>query len=122
MRAIGASQSVMDFEMTRIDRSMANTVNRWNNCDIANEMKAMSASTSQIEDIAYVIDKSGIEILDDKTRTVALLRLENPELTLNELASVYLEKTGKSISKSGLHHRFAKIKEEAAKLRQMEND
>ena len=36
LRAIGASQSVMDFEMTRIDRSMANTVNRWNNCDIAN--------------------------------------------------------------------------------------
>ena len=79
LRAIGASQSVMDFEMTRIDRSMANTVNRWNNCDIANEVKAMSASTAQIEDIAYVIDKAGIEILDDKTRIVALLRLENPE-------------------------------------------
>ena len=121
LRSIGASQSVMEFEMTRIDRSMANTVNRWNNCDIANEMKAMSASTSQIEDIAYVIDKAGIEILDDKTRVVALLRLENPELTLNELANVYLEKTGKSISKSGLHHRFAKIKEEASKLRQLEN-
>lgn len=122
LRAIGASQSVMDFEMTRIDRSMANTVNRWNNCDIANEMKAMSASSAQITDIAYVIDKAGIEILDDKTRVVALLRLENPELTLNELAVVYEEKTGKTISKSGLHHRFAKIKEEAAKLRQMEND
>lgn len=122
LRAIGASQSVMDFEMTRIDRSMANTVNRWNNCDIANEMKAMSASTAQIEDIAYVIDKAGIEILDDKTRIVALLRLENPELTLNELADAYLEQTGQTISKSGLHHRFKKIKEEAQKLRQMEND
>lgn len=122
LRAIGASQSVMDFEMTRIDRSMANTVNRWNNCDIANEMKAMSASSAQITDIAYVIDKAGIEILDDKTRVVALLRLENPELTLNELAVVYEEKTGKTISKSGLHHRFAKIKEEAVKLKQMEND
>lgn len=122
LRAIGASQSVMEFEMTRIDRSMANTVNRWNNCDIANEVKAMSASTAQIEDIAYVIDKAGIEILDDKTRQVALLRLENPELTLNELAEVYLETTGKTISKSGLHHRFQKIKEEAQKLRQMENE
>lgn len=122
LRAIGASQSVMDFEMTRIDRSMANTVNRWNNCDIANEVKAMSASTAQIEDIAYVIDKAGLEVLDDKTQQVALLRLENPELTLNELANVYLETTGKSISKSGLHHRFQKIKEEAQKLRQMEKE
>ena len=121
LRAIGASQSVMNFEMTRIDRSMANTVNRWNNCDIANEVKAMSASTSQIEDIAYIIDKVGIEILDDKTRTVALLRLDNPELTLNELADAYVQKTGQTISKSGLHHRFKKIKEEAQKIRQMEN-
>ena len=108
--------------MTRIDRSMANTVTRWNNCDIANEVKAMSASTAQIEDIAYVIDKAGIEILDDKTRIVALLRLENPELTLNELADAYYEQTGQTISKSGLHHRFKKIKEEAQKLKQMEND
>lgn len=122
LRAIGASQSVMDFEMTRIDRSMANTVNRWNNCDIANEVKAMSASSAQIADIAYVIDKAGIDILDNKTKQVALLRLENPELTLNELAAVFLDKTGKPISKSGLHHRFAKIKEEAYKLKQMEND
>lgn len=122
LRAIGASQSVMEFEMTRIDRSMANTVNRWNNCDIANEVKAMSASSAQIEDIAYVIDKVGIEILDDKTQKVALLRLENPELTLNELAGVYFEATGQTISKSGLHHRFQKIKAEAQKLRQMENE
>jgi hypothetical protein len=120
LRAIGAYQSVMSFEMTRIDRSMANTVNRWNNCDIANEMKALSASKSQIEDIAYVMDKAGLEILDTKTREIAYLRLENPDLTLNELAEVYLMKTGQTISKSGLHHRFAKIKNEAQKLKSME--
>jgi len=121
LRAIGASQSVMNFEMTRIDRSMANTVNRWNNCDIANEMKAMSASKQQIEDIAYVMDKAGLEVLDDKTRDVAYIRLENPELTLNELAEVYFMKTGQTISKSGLHHRFKKIKDEALKLKSMED-
>ena len=69
-----------------------------------------------------MIDKAGIEILDAKTRQVALLRLDNPELTLNELADVYLQTTGQTISKSGLHHRFQKIKEEAQKLRQMENE
>ncbi|MDE6952196.1 MAG: DNA-binding protein WhiA [Erysipelotrichales bacterium] len=122
LRAIGASQSVMDFEMTRIDRSMANTVNRWNNCDIANEVKAMSASSAQIEDIAYVMDKIGLEMLDDKTRQIAILRLEHPELTLNELADEYFEVTGQTISKSGLHRRFKKIEEEALKLKQMEND
>ncbi|HBG85160.1 MAG TPA: DNA-binding protein WhiA, partial [Erysipelotrichaceae bacterium] len=121
LRAIGASNSVMEFETTRIDRSMANTVNRWNNCDIANEMKAMSASQKQINDIAYVIDKAGIEILDSKTQIVAKIRLANPELTLSELTDVYFDETGQTISKSGLHHRFKKISDEAERLRQLES-
>ncbi|MCB5673875.1 DNA-binding protein WhiA, partial [Fusicatenibacter saccharivorans] len=54
LRAIGASQSVMNFESTRIDRSMSNTVNRWNNCDIANEMKSMATANKQLEDIETV--------------------------------------------------------------------
>ena len=121
LRAIGASNYVMEFETTRIDRSMANTVNRWNNCDIANEMKAMSASQKQINDIAYVIDKAGIEILDSKTQIVAKIRLANPELTLSELTDVYFDETGQTISKSGLHHRFKKISDEAERLRQLES-
>lgn len=120
LRAIGAAQSVLDFEMTRIDRSMANTVNRWNNCDIANEMKAMSTAEKQIEDIAYVVEKAGLEILDSKTQEAAKIRLENPELSLNELTEIYMLKTGQSISKSGLHHRFKKIKEEVDRLKKME--
>ncbi len=122
LRAIGASTSVMEYEMERINRNMNSAINRVNNCDLANETKAMSACMSQMDDIAYIMDKAGLEILDDKTRSVALIRLENPELRLNELAEVYYEKTGKTISKSGLHHRFKKIKEEAIKLKQMEND
>ncbi len=122
LRAIGASSSVMNYEMERISRNMNSEINRINNCDVANETKSMSACISQMEDIAYIMDKAGLEILDDKTRSVALIRLENPELRLNELAEVYYEKTGKTISKSGLHHRFKKIKEEASKLKQMEND
>lgn len=117
LRLIGASKSVMNFEMIRIDRSMSNTVNRWNNCDIANEMKAMSAAEKQVEDIAFVIDKVGLEILDQKTQDVAKIRLENPELSLKELAEIYLLKTGQTISKSGLHHRFKKIHDEAVKLK-----
>jgi len=122
MRAIGASRSVTQFEITRIDRDMANTVNRLNNCDIANEIKAMSASRKQIEDIAYIIDKRGLEMLDRKTAMAAIVRLENPESTLNELTAAYQEKTGTTISKSGLYHRFKKIGDEADRLRKLEQD
>lgn len=122
LRAIGASQSVMNFESTRIDRNMSNTVNRWNNCDIANEIKSMSTANKQIEDINIIEMFMGLEMLDEKTRTVALIRRKYPEMTLKELTEVYYEETGQTISKSGLHHRFKKISEEAKRLIQMEND
>ena len=122
LRAIGASQSVMNFESTRIDRNMSNTVNRWNNCDIANEIKSMATANKQINDINTIDMFMGLDMLDEKTRTVALIRKKYPELTLNELTEVYYEETGQTISKSGLHHRFKKISEEAKRLIQMEND
>lgn len=43
-------------------------------------------------------------------------------MSLNELAQVYYEETGQTISKSGLHHRFKKISDEAKRLIQMENE
>lgn len=122
LRAIGASQSVMNFESTRIDRNMSNTVNRWNNCDIANEIKSMSTANKQIDDINTIEMFMGLDMLDEKTRTVALIRRKYPEMTLKELTEVYFEETGQTISKSGLHHRFKKISEEAKRLIQMENE
>lgn len=122
LRAIGASQSVMHFESTRIDRNMSNTVNRWNNCDIANEMKTMASANKQIEDIQVVQMFLGLEMLDEKTQHVATIRLQYPELSLVELAKVYFEETGQTISKSGLHHRLKKISEEAKRLRIVERE
>ncbi|WP_249029433.1 DNA-binding protein WhiA [Tannockella kyphosi] len=122
MRAIGASQSVMHFETTRIDRNMSNTVNRWNNCDIANEMKSITTANKHIEDIHVIEMFLGIDMLDDKTKKVAKVRLKYPEVSLKELANYYLEETGETISKSGLHHRLKKIHDEAERLRVMETN
>lgn len=122
LRAVGASRSLMNFESTRIDRNMSNTVNRWNNCDIANEIKSLASANKQIDDINTIEMFMGLEMLDEKTRRVALIRRKYPEMSLNELTEVYYEETGETISKSGLHHRFKKISEEAKRLIQMEND
>lgn len=122
LRAIGASQSVMNFESTRIDRNMSNTVNRWNNCDIANEIKSLSTANKQIDDINIIEMFMGLDMLDEKTRTVALIRKKYPDYTLNELCNAYQDETGLTISKSGLHHRFKKLSEQAAQLMQMQNE
>lgn len=117
----GASTSYLSYESIRIDRDFINNINRLENCEIANEMKTMNAANQQLSDIQVIQDTIGLALLDEKTKDIATLRLENPEVSLNELAVLYEEKTGSSISKSGLHHRFKKIKEEAARLKSMQS-
>ena len=82
----------------------------------------MATANKQINDINTIDMFMGLNMLDEKTRMVALIRRKYPEMTLNELTEVYYEETGQTISKSGLHHRFKKISEEAKRLIQMEND
>lgn len=116
---VGASSSYMSFESIRIDRDFINNINRLENCEIANEVKSMNAANQQIQDIKYIQEKVGLELLDEKTRDIAYTRLENPDLSLNELAIAYENKFGSKISKSGLHHRFKKISEEVLRLKSM---
>jgi DNA-binding transcriptional regulator WhiA len=44
--------------------------------------------------------------------------MENPDGSINELLDVAEEITGKEMSKSGLNHRFRKIREIANELRE----
>ncbi len=119
LRAIGTDQSVLYFEGTRIDRDFSNNLNRLGNCDIANEMKVLSTSKKQIEDIQFLIEHDHLMQLDEKTQHVALLRLAHPETNLLELSVEYEKVYGQSISKSGLHRRFKKLNDEASLLRSL---
>ena len=120
LRIIGAFQALMFFESTRIDRDFTNNINRLENCLVANEMKTMQASNAQIEDINTIIIFGDLDLLDEKTRDIAYLRLENPEVSLKELVHLYEEKNHKTISKSGVNHQLKKIKEHANHLRNMQ--
>jgi DNA-binding protein WhiA len=117
LRAAGAYQCLLEFENERISRDFLNSMQRLNNVDVANEVKSMKASREQLSDIELLEEWDQLRYLDEKVIDVALLRKENPEATLNELAKIYEEKTGISVSKSGLKHRFVKIRERAEKVR-----
>lgn len=111
---VGAPQALFQFEDERIVRDINNSVNRMQNCDMANMNKTVNASAKQVEDINIIEEKLGIENLDDKLRTAAELRLQNPELALKEIA----EMIEGGISKSGLNHRFRKIAKIAQALKE----
>lgn len=109
LRMIQANNAVLDFEEIRIQRDFHNSLTRLDNCEVANEMKTLVAAKEQVEVIEALIEDGRFEELDEKTREMAQLRLDNPEASLNELCEAYAEKTGIVISKSGMKHRLAKL-------------
>lgn len=112
---VGAYQSLFQFEDERIVRDINNSVNRMQNCDLANMNKTVNASAKQLEDINVIEERLGLENLDDKLRVVAEVRLKYPEYPLKEIAT--LVEDG-NLSKSGLNHRFRKIAKIAQQLRE----
>lgn len=122
LRIVCAQKALMDFENQRIDRDFSNNINRWDNCVIANEMKTMQAGASQIADIEVIDAYNAWGDFDEKTWIIAKLRKENPDVSLAELANIYVDQTGKSISKSGINHQLKKIKEKANQYRLINKD
>ena len=68
-------------------------------------------SNEQIKEINYILSKLDMDLLDDKIQEIINYRLEYPESSLSELSEIISMETNKKITKSGLNHRFRKIKE-----------
>lgn len=118
LRVISANKAVMYYEDIRIYRDHKNMTNRLNNCEQANVDKIIDASSKQIEDINIIVNKLGLDLVDSKVKDVIVYRLKYPEVSLGELSDIMSYETGKSITKSGLNHRFRKIHEIANRLRE----
>ena len=122
LKLIKATQSVLYFENQRIYRNKKNQANRLNNCEQANMDKVVATATSQLDDIAIIEDNLGKSLLDDKTQEALEYRKKYPEASLKELSEIISLETGNPISKSGLNHRFRKIKDLANRFKKMEED
>ena len=116
LKLLGASNAVMYFENIRIYRDKKNQANRLNNCEQANIDKVIQTATTQIEYINIIEENLGVSLLDDKTKEALEYRKKYPEASLKELSEIISLETGNKITKSGLNHRFRKIKELAIKL------
>lgn len=121
LKIIKANNAVLYFENQRIYRNQKNQANRLNNCEQANMDKVVATATAQLDDIAIIEDNLGISLLDDKTQQALEYRKKYPEASLKELSEIISLETGTSITKSGLNHRFRKIKELATRFKKLEN-
>ena len=111
LRIIKAYTGVMYFEDIRIYRDHKNMTNRLNNCEQANMDKIFLTASSQIRDINKLKEYDIEDLLDEKIKVVMDYRLKYPEASLGELSEIISKETGNKITKSGLNHRFRKIRE-----------
>lgn len=116
LRIIKAFSAVMYFEDIRIYRDHKNMTNRLNNCEQANIDKVFMTASKQIKDIEKLYELDMIDLLDDKLKEVIEYRIKYKESSLKELADIISLETGTAITKSGLNHRFRKIKEILEKI------
>ena len=117
LKIIGAFNAVMYYENIRALKEQKNITNRLNNCEQANTDKVLISSNEQIKDIELIIEKLGMDFFDDKLKEVVQYRLKYPESSLTELSEIISLEANKKITKSGLNHRFRKIRELANRIR-----
>ena len=117
LRIINATNALLYYEDIRIYRENKNMTNRLNNCEQANVDKTIMAASNQIKDIEYIKAKDAYDLLDDKLKVLVDYRLKYPEVSLQELSDIMSHELNMKITKSGLNHRFTRLKEFASKLK-----
>lgn len=104
---LGAPVSAMGVMEAKLEKDMKNHINRIVNCDNANTSKVVDAAQSQITAIRSLQERGIFDSLPEKLRCTAILRLENPESNLAELAAL----SDPPITKSAVNHRLRKLTE-----------
>ena len=100
-----ANKAVLKFEEIRVLKETRNNINRVINCENANLDKIIKSSVEQIEAINYLIKTGELKKLDENLQEIALIRKENPSLSLEEIGKLLKEPIGKS----GANYRLKKI-------------
>jgi len=104
---IGAPLHAMKLMSAKIEKDVRNSVNRKVNCDTANVSKTVDASAAQLAAIRKIEAAGALDTLPERLRQTAGLRIDNPELSIKELADI----STPPVTKSCLNHRLRKLME-----------
>ena len=96
LNIIGAHNCMMELMMTQIEKDMRNLTNRQNNCRIANIDKTIKTSVKQCEAIRKLQKEPTWHSLDDEIKELAILRIENVDMSLEQLGAKMVPPMSKS--------------------------
>jgi len=109
---MGAGSGVLEMENIRIRKQLRAAATRAANCDEHNSEIMLDAGQKQAEAIRMISLQQGLFTLPPALREMARLRVENPDLSLQQLG----EMTDPPVSKSAVNHRLRRLMEIAGKL------
>ncbi len=107
---IGARSVMEYYENTIITNEIKASAKRSINLDLANQNKTNLAANEQLYYIDVIETHYDLSKIDEKIKQTMQLRKENPEDSLTELLDIIHEEYDPYLTKSGLNHRFRKIK------------
>ena len=114
LTTIGAPVSAMEIMQAKVEKHMANAMNRLTNCDMANADKVTDAAAGQLAAIRAIEAGPGLDSLPQVLQETALLRIANPACSLSDLAQLAYP----AVSKSCMNHRLRKLMEISRSLEQ----
>lgn len=114
---VGANNAVLVLQNEFAVREVRNQLNRQLNCMNSNLEKMVEASLKQISAIEYISQTVGLESLSENLYELCMLRLANPDETLENLAKLM----NPPLTKSGINHRLRKIVKYAEDLKKQNN-
>ena len=100
------------MENIRIRKQLRAAATRAANCDEHNSEKMLDAGQKQADAIRMISLKEGLFPLPPALRETARLRMENPDLSLEELGKM----SDPPLSKSAVNHRIRRLMEIAERI------
>lgn len=111
---MGAQSAALEIMNLKVFKDFRNKANRITNCETANIDKTVEASAETLRAIRFLREQNALDTMPQPLRQAAVLREENPDLSLKELAALFEP----PLSKSGLSHRMKKLEQLASRLRE----
>ncbi len=113
LTTLGAPLSAMGVMQAKVEKHMANAMNRITNCDMANADKITDAAAEQLDAIRAIEAAAGLDSLPPVLQQTALLRIANPSCSLSDLAQLAYP----PVTKSCMNHRLRKLTELSRNLK-----
>ena len=112
LSVFGAQSARFAMEDAFIRKELRNNANRAVNCDSANMERSIAAASRQAQAIARLIETVGESSLPPALLQTAKMRMQYPEVSLEELGRLLDPPVGKS----GVNHRLRKLEQMAAEI------